>query len=245
MSHYGHHRPFSNGWYGNHAGAWGWGGGGYGWGNPWAAAGIGAVGTWLGMSALNNGYGYPVNNSTVYTSDNGDNYDVADQSTQPSTDDENAETVYPAADAAQLAASGANDPAADAKFMPLGVYSIAPEGQEEASAMLHLAISKDGVLRGSYYDLLTDKDHDIKGAVDKKTGRVAWTVAPNGKVVFHTSLQDLTEDSGPVVVNFENGETREWTIARYIADDENAPASESTTGAQEESTGAPQPSKSE
>jgi hypothetical protein len=245
VAHHGQHHAFSRGWYGHHRGAWGWGSGGYGWGNPWAAASLGAAAGWLGADALADDFG--VNNETVYTSDGAAPADdQADQSSEAAPDqvsnepqEEQIDYAAEAAEAAKLAAGGATEPGADAKFLPLGVYTFAPEGQNEASAIVHLAISKQGVVRGTYFDINADKDENIQGAVDKKTGRVAWTVGPQGKVVFHTFLQDLTQPSGPVSVHFENGKTGEWTIARYTEDDakksgaETKAPFEAKTGAQE------------
>ncbi len=198
-------QPFSAGWYGNHPNAWRYN---HPYANGWAAAGLGATTAWLGINALSPGYaGYPVENTTVYTSDNGS---APAQPTQTA----NAQPL-PADQAGQLARSGGSDQHPEESFLPLGVYSLAAKGQTDASAMVQLAVSKDGQLRGSYYDVLSDEGHSIHGAVDKKTQRVAWTVVPNGKVVFETGLTNLTQESGPLSVHFENGQTREWTLARY------------------------------
>ncbi|MGD9719690.1 MAG: hypothetical protein AB7O59_00555 [Pirellulales bacterium] len=219
--HYAHHggdHPFSHGWYGHHRGAWGWGYGGYGgygWGNPWAAATFGAAAGWLGLSALDNAVA-PAGETTVYTGD--DNAQVVDTN-QPNdeqtADSDEQELAASADEAGKLAQSGAAQPATDAKFLPLGVFSIAPTGDDEAKALLHLAVSKEGVLRGTYYDTATDKDHDIQGSIDKKTGRVAFSVAPDSKTVYETTLRELTEQSGPLSVHNADGKLGEWTIAHY------------------------------
>jgi hypothetical protein len=227
--HYaGHHRPFSSGW----GGGWGNYGWNRGYGNAWVGAGLGATATWLGLSAINNGgvAGYPANGATVLTgdtSDTGAGFANSAIDRQTVTDDGSQ-----ADQAAELATTGEAALPTDAKFLSLGVFSLAPEDQTEASAMLHLAVSTDGILRGSYVDLLSNQEHEIEGAVDKTTQRVAWTVAPKGEVVFDTSLKNLTEETSPLSVHFENGETRQWTLARYegddLADDTDASAEEST-----------------
>ncbi len=246
VAYHGGHRAFSHGWYNHHHGAWGWGNGGYGWGNAWGAATLGATAGWLGANALdwNNNNGYPA--TTVYTGNNDtvdnlpannetvNNEESGEAASDPQTADNESDSTddnqpeVSAADAAALAAQGNTEPAKDEKFMPLGVFTIAPENQDEASALLHLAVTKDGVLRGTLLDLKTDKDENIQGAVDQKTGLVAWTVAGAGKVVFQTSLKDLTEQSGPVAVHFANGKSDTWTIAHHSEKD--AEAEESKTG---------------
>jgi hypothetical protein len=118
-------------------------------------------------------------------------------------------------EAAALAKSKSVDPPSDAKFMPLGVFTLAPEDQEEASAILQLAIAQDGALRGTYYDLLSDQAHQVRGAVDKKTQKAAFYLGTGGKVLFETSLPNLTQGTGGVALHYENGESRHWTLARY------------------------------
>ncbi len=234
VHHNGNHRPFTPGWNGHHNG-WnnGWN---HGYANAWAGAGFGAAATWLGLSALNSGIGYGNGygaGTTVYTGDTGTpladqvvgDQQVADGGTQPNTTDvadgngPNQNVISQHDQASTLATKGEVELPADAKFLSLGVFSVAPKDQTEASAMLHLAVNKDGILRGSYYDLLSNQEHDIEGAIDKTTQRAAWTVAPHGEVVFETSLKELTEETGPLAVFYENGETRQWTLARYEGDD--------------------------
>lgn len=221
-----HNRPFSHGWYGRHGGTWGYGWGGWGWGNPWAISTFGATAAWLGLEAASPYYGNygsaPVNNVlTADSEDAGDSEDTVEPATSESdaadesTDTVSAPTPEQVAKATELASSGKQDPPKNTSFLPLGVFSIAPQGQTEASALVQLAVSKDGLLRGSYYDLLTDHDQPIRGTVNKKTQEVAFTFGINGKVTFETTLPNLTQDKGTLAAHFENGKTSNWTLARY------------------------------
>lgn len=207
-----HNRPFSRGWYGRHRGAWG---GGWGWGNPWNVATWGTTAAWLGLAATNPAWGgYGPTNTTIYDTD-------SEQLNAPDGEQPTGQELSPEALAAEsaaakeLAAKGTAEPGQNEKFMPLGVFTLAPENQTEATAMLQLAVSKQGVLRGSYFDLLSDVNHPIRGSVNKKTQQVAWTFGPQGRVTFQTALGVLTETSGPVSVHYENGQTRQWVLARY------------------------------
>ena len=130
---------------------------------------------------------------------------------------------------------GKNDPPKDTSFLPLGVFSIAPEGQHEASALVQLAISKAGQVRGTYYDLLTDHDQPIRGAVNKKTQQVAFTFGENGKVTFETSLANLTQPTGAIAAHFENGKTSTWTLARYAKEPSENEAGEEAPAAKPQS----------
>ena len=232
-SHWGHHnRPFSNGWYAGHRGAWG---GGWGWGNPWGIAGWGSTAAWLGLGAAATPLwgGYGATNTTVYDTDNEDlnqpgNAFTGGQNLTP------AELAAQSAAAQNLAAQGNPEPGQQDQFMPLGVFSLAPENQTEATALLQLAVSKDGIVRGTYYDLLSDTDQPIRGSVDKQTQLVAWNVGAGGQATFQTALAVLTEPSGPVSVHYQNGQTRQWVLARYAKEPtENDNADESGAAANE------------
>jgi hypothetical protein len=208
QAHYNGHHPFSPGWYGNHNGAWG---NGVGYNNLWAPATYGGAAAWLGMSAANPyAYSYP-QTATVYTSDNGSSNGPANQIA------DNAPTTMPnyVAQATQLAGIGAANTPKDANFMPLGVFSLAPENEKDAHAMVQLAVSKEGVVRGTYYDLEDDEALPVQGAVDKKTQRVAFTLGDDSKDVFETALSHLTDATGPLAIHSQDGKTTRWTLARF------------------------------
>ncbi len=207
----GNHHPFSAGWYGNHTGGW-YGGNGANW---WAPATFGAAAGWMGMSANNPvAYSYP-SAPTYVTSDNG--------SGQP-------QQTNPATRATQLAQTGAADPNSKSQFLPLGVFTLAAENEKDADAMLQLAVNKEGVLRGTYYDLENDKEEPIHGAIDKQTQQVAWTVGTDKENVYETALASLTGESGPLAMHGEDGELERLTMARMSEPPADAkPAAETAT----------------
>ncbi len=194
----GKNQPFTPAWYANHPRAWQ---STHPHADAWAVATFGTAAAWLGITAASNG-GYVDDTTTVYTSDTEDNTD--DQS---SSDQENSP--------AQLANNGGLTLPADENFLSLGVFSLAPQDKIDASALVQLAVNKNGEVRGSYYDLLTDQEQTIQGALDKRTQRVTFTVGNSGPVAFETVLRDLTQASGKVTLRFENGTTKQWTLARY------------------------------
>lgn len=180
-------QAFSPAWYANHPRAWQYT---HPNANAWAIATLGGAAAWLGIAADDAG-------GTVYTSDEDDEDDSS------ATDDQ------------QLAQQGAVDLPADEDFLPLGVFALLGENQQDATAMLQLAVSRDGILRGTYYDILTDQEQAIQGAVDKKTQRVAFTAGSNGPVMFETKLSNLTQAKGAITLQFASGQTKQWTLARY------------------------------
>jgi hypothetical protein len=80
---------------------------------------------------------------------------------------------------------------------------------------VQLSVSKDGILRGSYCDLVTDQGQTIYGAVDQRSQRAAWKVGENGQVIFDTTLPSLTQQAGSALVYFANGDARQWVLSRF------------------------------
>lgn len=182
-------RPFSAGWYADHPGAWRYTHPNAG---VWAAATWAAATSWLGWGAV------PASSySTAYYDDGS-----SDDGTVSQTDS-----------AEDIAAAGADDPAANAQWLPLGTYALSTTPDADPTHMLQLFVSKDGILRGSYYDVTSDGTQTIKGSVDPTTQRAAWSVG-NGTVVFQTGLNELTQATAPLTVKFENGKVNTWTLTR-------------------------------
>lgn len=108
------------------------------------------------------------------------------------------------------------------EFLPLGVFALAPQNEKDASALVQLAVNKQGELHGNYYDVLTAQDQTVAGKVDKQSQRATFKVSPGGNVSFETSLANLTQTSGWITLRFANGQSRQWTLARF--DDSTAQA---------------------
>ncbi len=214
--------PLGSTWYATRLGAWSANRDVYRWGNPWAFATLDSAATWLGMSQFHrprrkylgtyltagNNMGGPVQHSgSTFT--NG----------QPASLRDDVVELFdlgPSASAAEaLVRRGARSPQSGSQMLTLGVYTMAPAGQQASTVLVHLAVSRSGIVRGTFCDLKLDRDFDIAGAVDRQTGRVAWAVRPAGRQVFDTALQELTLQSGPLAVHHADGTSSEWTIAHY------------------------------
>lgn len=100
-------------------------------------------------------------------------------------------------------------------WMPLGVFAISDQSGQ-SDYVVQLAVNKQGVITGSYYNDESDKSRPIEGSVDMKTQRAAWTFA-DGKdtdVIMETMIYNLTEDETTVLVHFGADQTQEWTLTR-------------------------------
>ena len=115
--------------------------------------------------------------------------------------------------AGTLAASGGRA-VEDGRWMTIGEFAFGPEGQGDATRVIQLVVSQDGVVRGSHYDLISEEVQDVRGAVDKKDLRIAWTIGPSSKVVFQAPLGELTEAEGRVTAYFPDGKQAAWRVVR-------------------------------
>ncbi|REK18669.1 MAG: hypothetical protein DWQ37_03800 [Planctomycetota bacterium] len=190
--------PFTPAWYAQHPNAWRYT---HPHADAWAVATFATAAAWLGIAAVDDD-GYYDDTSSVYTgeTDETDDSSYDDQASQ--------QPVSPSASAAARARARGD-------YLPLGVFAVAPQGATDASAMLQLAVDKQGTLRGNYYDVLTGNDQSVTGTVDKQTQAVNFQLGSNGKVRFKTSLVSLTQPQGKLTLNYADGRTSDWVLARF------------------------------
>ena len=177
------------GWYGAHFGAW-WPGG---W---WMGAGLltglgwAEVASWggYGPAALPYNYG-----STVCYQDDG----VYVQGNRVGSADDYAEQ------AGAIASQGSADAkiADDDQWRSLGVFAVARSEEASPSTFMSLAIDRAGLLRGTYYDAVSDTSMNITGKVDKKTQRAAWIVGDKKTIVYEAGLHNLTQQQTTILVH--------------------------------------------
>ncbi|MCE9544302.1 MAG: hypothetical protein K8T25_02085 [Planctomycetia bacterium] len=132
-------------------------------------------------------------------------------------DQEYATSEQYADQAQQIAASAPEVDQSKAEWLPLGVFAVTQDGQPrgpEPTMYLQLAISKEGVISGTFQNTATDKVFSVEGAVDKKTQRSAWGPVDKKWPIMETGLQNLTKDTAPALLHFENGETQQWLLVR-------------------------------
>jgi len=109
--------------------------------------------------------------------------------------------------AATLADQGNADVkiAADDQWRPLGVFALARQEETSPNTFLSLAIDQAGILRGTYYDAVSDAQQNITGKVDKKTQRAAWTIGDKKTPIYETGLSNLTQQQTTVLVHRDAG----------------------------------------
>jgi hypothetical protein len=246
---YGHYGDWNqwHGWHGYY--------GGYGWGFPgvwyvpgwstaaaWTFAGVASLGAFLGMADFGGGGGggnvstsnVTYNNNNVYV--NGQPVGSAEQYYQQAQQlaqsgitnyqqpvgsyDETAQQSQDP-DAPTDAAGNSGD------WRALGVFALAPPGESTSNQLMQLAINKDGIVRGNYYNQLTNETSEVYGSLDKSTGRISWTIGNNTGTVFDAGLSDLTGDDSSVLVHYSPTNTQRMTLVRLQPPPNTAPQTSS------------------
>ena len=211
---YGNH-IYTAGWCGAHP--WAWTPVGYGaaaWvAAAWTPAAWVNVGAWLG-DGTTTAYGYNYGSDIVYQ--DGNVY-YGGQS---------AGTALAYYDgAATLADSAVNAaPPADPQWLPLGVFGLMEENKKTPNMVFQLAVDKNGVIRGNYFDQVTQTNQSVTGAVDKKTQRVAWRVSGSKGLVVETGLYNLTQDQSTALVHYGPDRTEQELLVRMKQPSENQAA---------------------
>jgi hypothetical protein len=102
----------------------------------------------------------------------------------------------------------------DGEWLPLGVFAMVYGEQKNSSDNFQLAVNKSGVIRGNYYNALTDTTLPVFGSVDEKTQRAAWTVGDGKERVFEAGFGNLTKAETTMLVHFGTERTQQWTLVR-------------------------------
>jgi hypothetical protein len=168
----------------------------------WAWVPYATVATFCGYPAEPVIYDY---GSTVVYEDNRVYYNAKPVATA----EEYATQATAIAVAAHAAKPGEKD-----EWQPLGVFAIIQGDEKEANNVFQIAINKDGVIRGNYYNGLTDAATPIYGSVDKKTQRAAWIIGEKKDTVYETGFGNLSQPETSMLVHFGKERTQQWMLVR-------------------------------
>ena len=142
----------------------------------WAASTWPAINTWFGVdwpaidyyygdniTYVDNNvclYGQPIATAADYYQSAADLAQTGEQADIPS------EPPPP-----KRPAGGAPVDQANAQWLPLGVFEAIPGGEKSSKMTFQLAVNKDGIVRGNYYNTGDNNVQQVQGAVDKQTQR--------------------------------------------------------------------------
>jgi hypothetical protein len=192
---------FNENWYRRpHAGGYNYWGGWAGRGPyfAWTPLAWQGVGTWFGGAWANaqpHYYGYGAGGNVYY--ENNAVYVDGQAAGSP-------EQYYQQTQAIAAAAPPANQGNPQDQWLPFGVYAVTSEDTPDSSAVLQLAVNKQGVLGGTYYNEDTQVSRPVQGRVDTKSQRAVLTFA-DGKdtdLVLETGVYNLTQEEAPALLHF-------------------------------------------
>lgn len=98
------------------------------------------------------------------------------------------------------------------EFKPLGVFALAEPNQKDSDMIFQLAIDHNGVIRGNYFNQISNEQSQVYGAVDKKSQRVSWSIGTTNKTTFDTTLGNLTKKDSPILVHYGPTSTRQMYL---------------------------------
>jgi hypothetical protein len=118
--------------------------------------------------------------------------------------------------ASELAASAPPAQATETEWLPLGIFAVSRATATDSNVLLQLAVDKNGIIAGTYYNTSTDIGRPVRGKVDKKTQRAAWTFSDgkNSDVIMETGLFNLTQDQTEALVHFGKNRTEKCLLVR-------------------------------
>ena len=94
------------------------------------------------------------------------------------------------------------------------MFEAIPGGEKSSQMTFQLAVNKDGIVRGNYYNTGDNNVQQVQGAVDKQTRRITWVVTDRKNVIFDTGLYNLTKDESTMLVHESPDKTEQWTLVR-------------------------------
>jgi hypothetical protein len=176
----------------------------------WRTATWAAVAGWTAGAASASDYGDPIyfnyGQNVYYDGD-----EVYVSGNQVAT----AQEYYnQASDIATAAPDPTSTPEED--WLPLGVFALSQGNAADSNMVLQLSVNKEGVISGTYYNSATDTGRPVKGMVDKKSQRAAWTFADgkNTDIIMETGIYNLTQDQTEALVHFGENKTQQWLMVR-------------------------------
>jgi hypothetical protein len=118
--------------------------------------------------------------------------------------------------ASAIASQGGSDAkiADNDEWRSLGVFAMTRSQETDASNFLSLAIDKNGILRGSYYNAISDENSHVTGRVDKKTQRAAWTIGDKKEPVYEAGISNLTKDQLTILAHKTDGKVEQMLLVR-------------------------------
>jgi hypothetical protein len=196
-----HYPCFRPGWYRQYPGAW--------FAAGWTAGAVWRAATWNSCASY---CGYPEDAPIYYSY--GENVVYQDDGVY--FDGQLAYTPEQYVEKATvLADTGREAKVTDKEdWLSLGVFAMVQGEEKTSNHIFQLAVNKQGILRGNYYDAVTDTTSQIVGSVDSKTQRAAWTVGDRKTPIYEAGIANLTEAETTMLVHYAKDRTQQFSLVR-------------------------------
>ncbi len=197
---FGYYNCFHPAWYAAHPGCWfaaGWAAGA-----AWATPTYAVISDYCGLPPAAADYDYGT--TVVYQGDDvyidGQNAWTADQYAQQAVD---------------IASQGqtASAPPTE-EWKAVGVYALVQGDEKTSNNIFQLAVNKDGIIRGNYYDGVANTNTEVYGSVNKKAMLAAWTIGKNKDRVFEAGVYNLTQPECPCLLHLGTQSTQQLLLVR-------------------------------
>jgi hypothetical protein len=195
-----HYPCFRPGWYARYPGAW--------FAAGWVAGSVWRASTWPAYASFCGYVGYApyysYGENVVYQDDG-----VYIDGEKAYSAEEYAQKAISAADVGRKAKVSKEE-----EWLSLGVFAMVQGEEKSSNHVFQLAVNKQGVIRGNYYDAVTDSTALVYGSVDKKSQRAAWTIGDNKNPVYEAGIANLTENESTMLVHYGADRTQQFTLIR-------------------------------
>jgi hypothetical protein len=94
--------------------------------------------------------------------------------------------------------------AAEAEWLPLGVFAVTRQGQAESDLLVQLAVTQEGIIGGTVSDQASGVTYQLEGTVEKETQRAVWSYTNdrNQRILMETSVFNLTQPEATGLVHY-------------------------------------------
>src|SRR5262249_8127985 len=102
------------------------------------------------------------------------------------------------------------------EWMPMGTWALmSDKNDDNPSKFLQLAVSKQGLVSGTYYNRSTDQSAELEGQVDPLTQRICVRApGQSSPVVLEVGVYNLTQNATPCLMHFGTDNTQTWYLVR-------------------------------
>jgi hypothetical protein len=105
-------------------------------------------------------------------------------------------------------------PKEDDVWQPLGVFGLIQGEEKVAQNIFQLAVNKDRIIRGNYYNAVADENTPVYGSVNLKSQRASWSIGKKKDIVFEAGLDNLTKAETTVLVHYGKESTQQMMLVR-------------------------------